>query len=131
MEAYICAVKKGLAYIFFFLFLFNTPAFNQPFKLPVLIAHFLEHRQLDQSISFFDFLSMHYWNDINDDDQDRDNQLPFKSVEDFSALHTGLLVMKPLLLKPDLYELQVDQPLFREHNLPDPRLSSLFRPPRA
>ena len=125
-------MKKGLAYIFLCLFLFNTPAFNQPFKLPVLIAHYLEHRQLDQSISFFDFLSLHYSTENdNDGDQERDNQLPFKSVADFSALQTELLVTKSLLLRHDFYELQVDQAIFMENNLPNPRLSSLFRPPRA
>jgi hypothetical protein len=116
----------------FVLFLFNATAFNQVFKLPVLIAHYQEHRQQDERIGFLDFLSMHYWGkDLNDNDQDRDNQLPFKSIGSLAAFQPAIPVTQPLLAKHDPYQIQLRQPLFQENNLPNPALSSLFRPPRS
>lgn len=116
----------------FVLFLFNAAAFDQVFKLPVLIAHYLEHHQQDERIGFLDFLSMHYWGkDLNDNDQDRDNQLPFKSVGNLAAFQPAIPVTRPLLAKHEPYEARVHQPLFQENNLPDPALSSLFHPPKA
>jgi hypothetical protein len=125
-------VKKGCIYILAVFFLFNATAFDQVFKLPVLIAHYLEHRQQDERIGFLDFLSMHYWGkDLNDNDQDRDNQLPFKSVGNLAAFQPAIPVTRPLLEKHEPYVVRVHQPLFRENNLANPTLSSLFRPPRS
>lgn len=57
----------------------NVGFFQQFYKLPVLLEHFSEHKKL-HNVSFIDFLEMHYWGeDRNDDDDDRDLQLPFKS----------------------------------------------------
>jgi len=50
------------------------------FKINVLIEHFRETRLADKSVSFTQFLIMHYiTDDGNDKDNDRDSQLPFKS----------------------------------------------------
>jgi hypothetical protein len=54
-------------------------------KLPALASHFLEHKAHSQHLSFFDFLMMHYAShDDNDQDQERDMQLPFKNMHQFS-----------------------------------------------
>lgn len=49
-------------------------------RLPVLFQHYFEHKDLDSSITFFSYLEEHY-NDIphKDNDEERDNQLPFKA----------------------------------------------------
>ena len=100
-------------------------------KLPVLIEHFQEHRQRDQNISLLDFFSMHYWGKhIDDGDEERDNQLPFKefhkiSVEQWSS------PIKQLALKGPSYFYKTSFPITADSFLPDPGLSSLFRPPRA
>lgn len=49
-------------------------------KIDVLVDHFAETRKHDGPISFLDFLVMHYvTDDGNNNDNDRDEQLPFKS----------------------------------------------------
>lgn len=57
--------------------------FMQVCKLPELIGHFKAHHDHNHSISFLDFLNMHYGG--NDDGTSRDdwedNQLPFKKID--------------------------------------------------
>ena len=59
----------------------NTEA-AQLLKLPTLISHYFQHRQLDPSVTFIDFLAMHY---VGDDgtsaDDDIDKQLPYHHVD--------------------------------------------------
>lgn len=100
-------------------------------KLPVLVQHFKEHRQLDGSLSLIGFLSMHYWGKhVDDNDQQRDNQLPFKEFHK-EILQPFSTPVKIVVLKPVVYFLKSDFPLTGAAFLPDPKLSTLFRPPRA
>lgn len=114
-----------------FLLLFCNLSLYQLVKLPVLVQHYQEHRQRDESVSLLDFLSMHYWGkDIDDNDQEKDNELPFK------AFHKGGLEQpstpaKLFAFKSIVYFYTFDFPLSGEAYLPDPKLGALFRPPRA
>ncbi len=70
------------------LFLFVTISATdliQFMKLPALTSHFLEHKANSSHLSFVDFLMMHYTgHDHNDQDQEKDMQLPFKDMHHFS-----------------------------------------------
>lgn len=58
-------------------------------KIPVLIEHFKEHRQLDPEISFFSFIKIHYFDPVVvDDDYQRDQQLPFRG-NDYCIVHVS------------------------------------------
>lgn len=63
-------------------YLTSFSEFHQFLKIPVLVQHFIEHRQEDPSISFVKFLSIHYNGKFTrDDDYQRDSQLPFRTME--------------------------------------------------
>ena len=101
-------------------------------KLPVLYDHFVEHRNLDKSIDMLDFLSMHYLgHDLDDNDQDRDMQLPFKKVDNhFSFQIVPVPIVKPTFEKRQVFYTQkLALPDSQDFNLSDPALSCLFRPP--
>lgn len=54
-------------------------------KLPTLTSHFFEHKANSRHLTFVDFLMMHYTgHDHNDQDQEKDMQLPFKDMHHFS-----------------------------------------------
>ncbi|RFM28511.1 hypothetical protein [Deminuibacter soli] len=111
----------------------HSTALNQLLKLPVLVAHYIEHQHRDSHISVLDFLSMHYWGkDINDNDDDRDRQLPFKTV-DMHSLHCSFVpLLKPIALKQrEDHCTVINYPAIKDQYLPDPARASLFRPPRA
>ena len=123
--------KASLYLIFSILFLNNTPL-HQLCKIPVLIQHYQEHRQLDENVDLLDFLSMHYWgNDLNDNDEDRDRQLPFKEFN--AGTHLGLFLptQKFSIITAEVFYPSVLFHVLRNEYLPDPSISSLFRPPKA
>lgn len=102
-------------------------------KLPVLITHFNEHKQRDNNVTFVDFLSMHYWGtDIDDHDEDRDSQLPFKTTD----IHPIQVFYTPVLREVNLKEnnhqfAEMKYPSLNNSLLPDPAVVALFRPPRS
>jgi hypothetical protein len=125
-------VKKGCLYILFFILLLNDTSLNQFLKLPVLVAHFTEHHQQDRRVGFVRFLVMHYWGtDMNDNDDDRDMQLPYKRVDLQSIDHPLIPAIKPVLVQHPTFTTVVVQPVFNNDDLPQPALGSLFRPPKA
>ncbi|UUC44056.1 hypothetical protein [Flavobacterium cerinum] len=103
----------------------------QLFKVPVLFQHFEEHQAHNGSLGFVDFLAMHYWgDDINDSDDDRDMQLPFKKVDH----HVPNLVFIPnritytssVCIVPDTSRLKIT---YNNELHSNPHLGALFRPP--
>jgi len=73
-------LKKLITLLLLSVFLLSSTELKQLAKLPVLIDHFNEHKAEDQSITFWDFLSIHYaGKTIYDSDYETDMKLPFKS----------------------------------------------------
>jgi hypothetical protein len=57
--------------------LFGDTELSQLFKMPHLITHFFQHQRQNPSITFFEFLSMHYGGDDGTKSDDfEDNKLP-------------------------------------------------------
>lgn len=115
------------------LFTLHTISFDQLMKLPVLVMHYIEHRAQDGNLSVVEFLAMHYWGqDINDDDQDRDDQLPFKKVSTTTVHQVFIPFAKITTLKVQVVaNITIQYPEPDEDRLPNPATSDLFRPPRA
>ncbi|HYK75793.1 MAG TPA: hypothetical protein VEV16_02360 [Daejeonella sp.] len=73
-------MKKVTAIAFLSIFLISTTELYQLLKFPLLVEHFIEHKEQNQGLSLGGFLLMHYFNgDVKDADYDKDMQLPFKS----------------------------------------------------
>jgi hypothetical protein len=94
-------VKKITAILFLSIYLFYTTGLHELLKINVLIEHFHETQKNDRALTFYHFLVMHYiTDDLNDKDNDRDKQLPFKSTETFisnsTVLYTPDLSIQPL-----------------------------------
>jgi hypothetical protein len=125
-------VRKWCLYIPFAVFFLSTTSLSQLFRLPILVAHYMEHQQLDRSISILDFLSMHYWGqDINDNDQDRDMQLPFKTGEQNTNAQVVVIPSFQINIGKPPVTVRSSQPVISDADLTNPALAALFRPPRA
>lgn len=74
------ALKKLIHILLISFYLFSTTELQELAKLPVLFQHFFEHKGLDENITFLGYIENHY-NGIphTDNDEERDNQLPFKT----------------------------------------------------
>ncbi len=125
-------MKRFVVYIMLLLVLGDVFPLSQFFKFPVLWSHYVEHKVLNPHISFTDFLSMHYWgDDLNDQDDDQDMRLPFKKLD----FHMHNLVCVPYVrtfnYQNSIIPVAKNYPKFQSDAYFDPALTSLFRPPRA
>ncbi|MDA6070253.1 hypothetical protein NJT12_11550 [Flavobacterium sp. AC] len=100
--------------------------------MPILIEHYNEHQQR-QNVSFIDFLEMHYWGeDLNDNDTDRDMQLPFKHISSASFQLVFVPADKPAFYIPFNIGFSEFRIIPYTSNLySNPALFSVFRPPIA
>jgi hypothetical protein len=125
-------VKKTGIFIILLVLCINNISLGQAYKLPVLINHFIEHHERDNRVTFLDFLSMHYWGkDINDNDQDKDMQLPFKDFSNNPVQIAFCPLSKIITLKTVSHSYDRVFRVRSENLLPDPILSCLLRPPIA
>jgi hypothetical protein len=70
-------MRNTLLIILTTIHLLGNTEINQLLKLPNLLTHYFEHSRINPSISFFQFLGMHYGgNDGTHADDEKDNQLP-------------------------------------------------------
>ena len=122
-------MRKICIYLLVLVLNFNNCLFEQLFKIPVLIEHYVEHQDRNADISFADFLTMHYWGkDINDTDDERDRQLPFKNIDH----HVSHFVFIPnrmytsnVRIVPAASHILINYKNNLRHN---PHLGSLLRP---
>jgi exosortase/archaeosortase len=81
------------AILLLFIYLFYTTGFNELLKINTLLQHYYETQKNDKALTFYHFLVMHYiTDDLNDKDNDRDKQLPFKSLETVISNSTVLYI---------------------------------------
>lgn len=86
-------MKKSLAILILSVYVVSTTELIQLLKLPVLVEHYLEHRERDSHISFSDFIGMHYTSeDSHDADYDQDMKLPFKSHHCCTVFSSGAFI---------------------------------------
>jgi hypothetical protein len=76
-------LTKFISIFFFSVYLLSVTEAHQLLKLPVVFEHFAEHQLENEHIGFLEFLDMHYMHgNPQDDDYERDMQLPFKTTAD-------------------------------------------------
>jgi len=126
-------LKRLCIHIVLYFTAFNVVSLNQFSKLPLLVAHFVDHWERDHNIGLGDFLDMHYFgHDINDHDDTKDQELPFKSfslssIQVFTLPECGLNIV----IQPD-FILSVDKPVIAGDQFGLTQvMASLFRPPRV
>ena len=75
-------MKRIAAIILLSVYLFSATDAKELLKMDAVFEHFNETKQNNKTVSFLNFLVMHYiTDDHNDKDNNRDMQLPFKSPD--------------------------------------------------
>lgn len=115
------------------IYLCSTTQLGELLKLPILIEHFIEHRQQDPYFSLGSFLNMHYLADtVIDDDYSRDMELPFKTIS--PALTVAASFTLPdidysLALKPVVKIIKEEQPRYNVM-LRSNYFNTIWQPPK-
>jgi hypothetical protein len=126
-------VKKFFAISFLFIYLFSSTELSQLLKTPLLVEHFIEHREENKHLTLWQFLHTHYAaGDVKDADYDKDMKLPFKSHDNCVAnvLNVYLPIQKVTLAKPFRFiENNYSKP--QEQFLHSSFLSNIWQPPKS
>ena len=117
------------------IYMLSFSELHQFLRIPVLIQHFVEHRRQDPSISFLDFLNLHYIHQyIVDEDYQRDNQLPFRHV-DYCATNITISWECPsntfVQLPPRIIETKNKFIVYDEEHHSLLSVADIFQPPRC
>ncbi|MDE3253344.1 MAG: hypothetical protein KGO92_11090 [Bacteroidota bacterium] len=114
-------------------YLLSTTELYQLVKLPVLVEHFMEHRQEDKGITLWDFLCMHYAHGIvKDADYEKDMKLPFKThdysvgqtITPFTPNNLSAEISKPIS------KIHTGFPIYQENGILPSFLSNIWQPPK-
>lgn len=124
-------MKKAGIYILLIFITFNSSVLELC-KIPMLFSHFLEHKT-NNHVNFVEFLGMHYWgDDLDDDDDDRDMQLPFKKMNAHTFIQFNVPIAKSTAINKQHFSTIMEaKRIPQNYLLPNPDLDTLFRPPRA
>lgn len=124
-------LKKIIAISLLSLYLFSTTELSQLLKTPVLIEHFVEHREENKHLTLWQFLYLHYaTSHVEDADHHKDAQLPFKTHHNcIAAFQNVVIPAQNTIYKPVM--------AIEKHSLcPDDQfvssnfLSNIWQPPR-
>ncbi|KFF11290.1 hypothetical protein N6B72_01115 [Chryseobacterium soli] len=70
-------MRKFISIILLSFYLVSTTELYQLLKIPVLIEHFMEHKEQNAEMTLMSFLKMHYDHPVKDADYQTDQKLPF------------------------------------------------------
>lgn len=102
-------------------------------RVPVLLAHYTEHRQQEPSISFWSFIELHYFEPLaQDEDYQRDRQLPFRDTDCGHIVSTCICSFAPAIpgIAPPA-ETNREYSFFNEQSKPQSAGFDIFQPPRS
>lgn len=123
-------MRRYLLIISSVLFLNCTSELHQLFRIPLLFQHFRDHQAEDPSITFSGFLKLHYSGQHPaDNDDNEDNQLPFKYPGNILHTDIPLAFEKDTDEDPVVYQSTITAVLHPEGNTCK-RSFSIFHPPR-
>ncbi|WP_449388236.1 hypothetical protein [Chryseobacterium lineare] len=124
-------MKKLISILLLSLYLVSTTELYQLLKLPVLIEHYIEHKNLSPEMSFTAFLKVHYDHPVKDNDYETDQKLPFVS---HASLFSVVFTVNPSLdfyVKEKVYHtLEIKKTFYKSVLYNKEIVNSIWEPPR-
>lgn len=124
-------LRQVTLFILSAVFAFSATELHQLIRLPQLVAHYHEHKKEDPSLSLIGFLQLHYTaNHPMDNDEEDDNQLPFKTTDAIGHVDFSIGIGRLPLNIPPEFSAVVNQITHPEGD-PCHRGYAVFRPPQV
>lgn len=123
-------IKRFFGLTLGILILIGATELHQLLKLPFLIQHYIHHRNESSSLSFLDFLKIHYSSTThpNDNDDNEDHELPFKSTA--SIFHIDTPVMEKRITDNFSFHFSGKRTIYYPEGILSHQSSSVFHPPK-
>lgn len=123
-------MKKVGVVILTVFFLVSNTEFHELLKLPLLVIHYLEHKNKTPDITIAQFFDIHYNTETQDDDYKRDSQLPFKSVEHISPNWFAFILHYDVKLPALHFYTNAEFSVYKASFISFQLLSNIWQPPK-
>ncbi len=124
-------VKKLLVIFLLAAYFFSTTELGQLLKIPVLISHFIEHKEHDKGMTFWGYLVHHYGGHEKDADWETDMKLPFMRHADVLTI---LIVPpdSPDYLSGHITDFSISRQVvcYQDGAVPSSHLQAIWQPPK-
>ena len=110
------------------LYINSNTELHELLRLPVLMEHFAELREQTASLSFWDYLVMHYKNDVSHDDHD--TKLPFKNPAHAFIAATLSICAQHISIREVSPTEEIQHSSFYTEGFVASPLNEIFQPPR-
>lgn len=126
-------LKKHVSIFITLILLIFSTGLQELIKLPLLFQHYFEHKAINEGITFSTFIFDHYSSiPHTDNDEDRDNQLPFKSIDQNSVLTSPATPpFHKYLLKNFSAVLRNCPIIYNDDHVPSAYLDTIWQPPKV
>ncbi len=131
--SYLELVKKKLAILLASVYLFGATDAGQLLKLPLLISHYIKHKEENPQTTLISFFKMHYVDpQPYDADYAQDMQLPFKTLPKAFFRYTPSVASPSPFIKPKVFFANNEiPPVSNESITPFLVIHKIFQPPRV
>ena len=112
----------------------STTQLSELLKLPILIEHYMEHKQENKDLSFLGFLEMHYAHGSpHDADYEKDMKLPFKTITISNIVSISFCSPIPQFKQNPVVYFKNEKQQFSDYSFAysSAFLSSIWQPPRV
>nr|WP_198999489.1 hypothetical protein [Flavobacterium sp. ASV13] len=124
-------MKKHLSILFLSVYLLSVTQLVELIKLPVMVEHYVEHKEQNPNLTFFQFLCIHYQGqDVYDADYEKDMKLPFKSHTNISSVVFYPLLQEYKTIQKVNYKYKKQNLYTYYFSYSSISLSSIWQPPR-
>ena len=127
-------LKKFTAILLLTAYLFSTTELHQLLKLPAVFEHFAEHRQKNKTMSFLQFLDMHYMHGSpKDKDYREDMKLPFKTADNCVSMVSPVVIPRLIyaLENHAIHIPEKEMHISKDEFIPSSCLSRVWQPPKS
>ena len=112
----------------------STTQLSELLKLPMLVQHYIEHKEENKDLSLIGFLEIHYAHGSpKDADYDKDMKLPFKSITNSNVSSISFCTPLPFFKNNPIVYFENKKQQFSEYSFTysSAFLSSIWQPPKS
>ncbi len=124
-------MKKMISILLLCLYLVSTSELYQLLKIPILIEHYIDHKEQNPGMTVNSFFRMHYEHPVKDSDYQTDQKLPFVShAQHLLVVFTVTPLLSISFAGKPVHIIQSEETLYKSIFYNKEILNSIWQPPK-